>query len=83
MKIKVTIAQDGSLQLITQDGDFDTGKIALEALLTTLQASGIEATQTAPVETHNHTTALTYTGEFSANIQINEALSEDGLSHTH
>jgi hypothetical protein len=83
MKIKVTIKQDGTLDLITQDGDFDTGKATLEALLQALQAQGVEAQQTAPVETHNHAVVMTKTSEFSANIAVNAYPSEDGTGHTH
>jgi hypothetical protein len=82
MNIKITITQDGTLSLITQNGDFETGKATLEALLQALQAQGVQAEQVAPVETHNHTVVTTRNGQF-ANIQVNAYLGEDGLSHSH
>src|SRR3989304_6058850 len=59
--IKVRIYPTGSLDLVTEDGDFETGKGILETLLTTLQANGVGVTQTGQVETHRHDLKMDYT----------------------
>jgi hypothetical protein len=83
MQIKVTLNAEGQLELITQDGDFATGKTTLEALLKALQAGGVDAQQTGQVETHNHATALTLLGEGTGRIHVNAHVTEDGPPHTH
>jgi hypothetical protein len=45
---------DGRLEFITQEGDFETGKTTLEALVTALNAQGAAVQPTGQVETHRH-----------------------------
>jgi hypothetical protein len=81
--IKVRIYPTGSLDLVTEDGDFETGKGILETLLTTLQAGGVTITQTSPVETHRHDLNMVYTGEHTATVYVGQDITESGAPHTH
>jgi hypothetical protein len=68
LTVRVKIHLDGQLELITTEGDFQSGKTTLEALLGALQAQGVEAQMAGQVETHRHDLALTVTGESSAQL---------------
>lgn len=83
MKIKITVAKDGTLQLIAQGGTFEQGKPLLEGLLDALNAAGVEAQQTGDVETHRHDLELSYLSESSARLTIHEKVRESGAPHTH
>jgi hypothetical protein len=83
LTVRVKIHVDGKLELITTEGDFQSGKTTLEALLGALQAQGVEAQMTGQVETHRHDLALTVTGEGSARIAIHETVAEAGGPHSH
>ncbi len=83
LTVQVTIYPDGTLDLVTQEGDFAGGKTALEALLAALQAQGVGIQQSGQVETHRHDLQLTYTSEHSATVHIHEAIREGGAPHTH
>jgi len=52
--VLVKVHLDGRIEMISQDGDFDTGKTVLEALLAALQVEGVNIQPTGQVETHHH-----------------------------
>ncbi len=54
ISILVKAHLDGRLEFITQEGDFETGKTTLEALVTALNAQGAAIQPTGQVETHRH-----------------------------
>lgn len=83
IKTKVKISRSGGIELITQEGDFATGKTTLEALLTALQAQGVSATQSGQVETHRHDLQITHLHDHQANISIGQDIHEGGAPHTH
>jgi hypothetical protein len=83
LTVRVKIHLDGKLELITTEGDFESGKTTLEALLGALQARGVDATLAGQVETHRHDLAITTTGEGTARLQVHEAITETGAPHTH
>jgi hypothetical protein len=83
LTVRVKIHLDGKLELITTEGDFQSGKTTLEALLGALQAQGVSAQIAGQVETHRHDLAISFTGESSAQIRIHEAVTESGAPHTH
>jgi hypothetical protein len=68
LRIRAKIHLDGKLELITTEGDFQSGKTTLEALLGALQAQGVDAQMAGQVETHRHDLALATTGESSAQL---------------
>jgi hypothetical protein len=81
--VKVEVDRLGRLELITQDGDFDTGKTALETLTKALSANGAQVEPVGEVETHNHEVMMQQTGQYTATVFVNQAVTESGPSHTH
>lgn len=54
MKAQIVITLDGQVQVVTQAGTFEGGKLAIEKLLASLKARDVNIELTGPVEQHRH-----------------------------
>jgi hypothetical protein len=54
MKAQIVITLDGQIQVVTQEGTYEGGKLAIEKLLARLNAQGLKIELTGPVEQHRH-----------------------------
>lgn len=54
MKAQIVVTLDGEIQVITREGNFEEGRLAIEQLLATLKAQGVNVELDGPVEQHRH-----------------------------
>jgi hypothetical protein len=54
MKAQIVITLDGQIQVVTQEGTYESGKLAIEKLLARLSAQGLKIELSGPVEQHRH-----------------------------
>lgn len=54
MKARVIITQDGKVAFFVDEGTLEDGKLAIEGLVKTLQADGVEFDSIGQVEQHRH-----------------------------
>lgn len=54
MKAQIVITLDGQVQVVTQEGTYEGGKLAIEKLLASLKAQSLNIELTGPVEQHRH-----------------------------
>lgn len=54
MKAQIVITLDGQVSVVTQEGSFENGKLAIDKLLASLKAQGLTIELTGPVEQHRH-----------------------------
>lgn len=54
MKARIVITLDGQVQVVTQEGSYEGGKLAIEKLLAAIKAQGLAIELTGPVEQHRH-----------------------------
>lgn len=57
---RVSIALDGSMSVVTEDGDFDIGRKKLETLLAAIAGQGVDITPSNEYETHRHDQEYAY-----------------------
>jgi hypothetical protein len=54
VKAQIVITLEGEIQIITREGNFETGQADIARLLESLAAQGVKVELTGPVEQHRH-----------------------------
>lgn len=54
MKANIVITLDGEVSIITQEGDFETGKAKIEQLIEELKILGVDLNLEKSIEQHRH-----------------------------
>ncbi len=72
MKARIVILPTGQVSIFVDEGTLETGKVAIEKLLSALDAQGIQFASVSAVEQHRHDDALNTAAHVEEHSHVNQ-----------